>query len=68
MLTVVKFDFIRSKNRVLIIGSGPSGILTCGAIGDTADVKVYERASQIGGQWAGLRKDLVENYGHRHSR
>ena len=29
--------------------------------------KVYERASQIGGQWAGLRTDLVEEYGHRHS-
>ena len=29
--------------------------------------KVYERASQIGGQWAGLRTDLVEDYGHRHS-
>jgi len=56
-----------AEKRVLVIGSGPSGIFTCGALGDKYDVKVYERASQIGGQWAGLREDVVENYGHRHS-
>ena len=50
-----------------MIGSGPSGIFTCGALGHEFDVKVYERASQIGGQWAGLREDVIENYGHRHS-
>jgi len=55
--------------KVLVIGSGPSGIFTCGALSSdkSIDVKVYERASQIGGQWAGLRTDLVEDYGHRHS-
>ena len=45
-----------------MIGSGPSGIFTCGALGHEFDVKVYERASQIGGQWAGLREDVIENY------
>ena len=46
--------------KVAVIGAGPSGIFTAGAIGDAAEVTIFERASIMGGQWAFSENDLVE--------
>ena len=46
--------------KVAVIGAGPSGVFSAGAIGDAADVTIFERASIMGGQWAFGEKDLVE--------
>ena len=46
--------------KVAVIGAGPSGIFSAGAIGETAEVTIFERASIFGGQWAFGEKELVE--------
>ena len=46
--------------KVGIIGGGPCGIFSAGAIGDTADVTIFERAPVMGGQWAN-HDDLNES-------
>lgn len=61
-----------TKPNVLVIGAGPSGLVTLGALSEHCNVKAYERASRVGGQWAGLGdskvdNELVEKYGQRHS-
>merc|ERR1711990_716891 len=48
------------KPKVAVIGAGPCGIFSSGAIGDTADVTIFERASVMGGQWAFSEEKLVE--------
>ena len=54
---------------VCVIGAGPAGIMTAAAIKDTASVQVYERANDIGGQWANNTDEITEKlYGSRHSR
>ena len=57
------------RKRVCIIGGGPAGIMTVSAIKDVAEVVVYERANDIGGQWADNTDEITEKlYGSRHSR
>merc|ERR1719370_1143104 len=54
--------------RVCIIGAGPGGIMTASAIKEVADVVVYERANDIGGQWANNTDEVTKQlYGSRHS-
>ena len=55
------------KPKVAVIGAGPCGIFSSGAIGDTADVTIFERASVMGGQWAFSEQKLVE-LDRQHSR
>ena len=55
------------KPKVAVIGAGPCGIFSSGAIGDTADVTIFERASVMGGQWAFSEEKLVE-LDRQHSR
>ena len=47
------------KPKVAVIGAGPCGIFSSGAIGDTADVTIFERASVMGGQWAFSEEKLA---------
>ena len=68
-----RFASVMSRSSVLVIGGGPSGMMTVGGLKDHCDVKLYERASRTGGQWACVGDKTVDNeikekYGERHSR
>jgi len=57
------------KKEVCIIGAGPAGILAIATLKDCANVSCFERANDIGGQWArGTDEFTRKHYGSRQSR
>ena len=58
-----------AKKEVCIIGAGPAGILAISTLKDCANVTCFERANDIGGQWAlGTDEFTQKHYGSRQSR
>ena len=59
----------KDKKDVCIIGAGPTGILAIATLKDCCNVSCFERANEIGGQWARGTDDFTRHhYGSRHSR
>ena len=52
--------------RVAVIGGGPAGIFTAGALGESCEVTIYEQGVKFGGQWVYAETD-EDDFGYQHS-